>query len=117
LESQKHICKERLQKRRYNPVNGKLVSLDRLPSDLSEEEVNKWSARQKDTDPSLVNARFEKYAGSRHDLEKFYKVRTSNVHGLFYEVQDTTGNLDAVLEKAEASLLRPIPQELNMRDA
>lgn len=50
------------------------------------------------------------------DLRKFYKKRTADICGVFYTVPDKNGNVDELIERAEASLLRPVPYDLILKD-
>lgn len=110
------MCQNRLTNRRDDPSTGRVAQIDKLPHDLTEEEVSKWSSRSKDISPTHTFARFDMYTNAKSELKSFYKPRTQDVNGLFYEINDIDGDLDNVFDRAEASLLRPIPKELGSKE-
>ena len=116
LDSSREVCEERLKNRRYNPDTGKVVDIKNLPSELEGVDVESWGYREMDRSYKLLNKRFEKYDLSKDGLEKFYKKRGEETpFGTFYSIEDENGNLNELLEKAEASLQRPVPFDIMLK--
>jgi hypothetical protein len=78
--------------------------------------LDNWTYKKSNHDPNILATRFEKYANCKEELMKFYKTKTADSHGIFYSLVDNNQNVEGILEKAEASLLRPIPCGIVLKD-
>ena len=104
------MCAQRLLERRYDPKTGKRVQIGKLQPEKREEAIL-WPDRPTESNLSLVQKRFSRYSSTKADLRSAYKLNSKKESGLMYTLP-ADGTADHLLERVEASLVRPIPTVL-----
>jgi adenylate kinase family enzyme len=112
-------CRERLLKRRYDPYSSRCVNLVSIPTELQNENLDKWIRAPNDSD-EVVKQRFHLFESTEKTLKDFYGLRTeTNETGVMHYLDndgigeslgdEPTLLIKKVFEVVEAHLLRPVP--------
>ena len=93
LDGSEETCSERLATRSFDGEN---LQIEKKPEET------------KTRNAANLDSRFKLYANSKAELESVYRINRMKSTGIMYIIHDD-GDLNHVMEKVEASLLRPVP--------
>lgn len=105
----------RLKSRRYEPTTGERIHLNEL-SAKEKLKYQNWVSFSSDSSDTALETRFGAYAACKEELKTAYKQPRTNHSGIFYAIKDTAGNTKELLENVQASMLRPVPYDIKLKE-